>query len=87
MTVTLDIPTNIDIILNLRSREEHIDKMSVLRQLLHEGVETYLVQSYSNGKISKERLAELLDVDIYEVNELLEKYGVRSNISYKRFIK
>jgi len=36
------------------------------------------VHSYSNGKISKERLAELLDMDIYEVNELLEKYGVRS---------
>ncbi len=40
MTVTLDIPANIDQILNLRSREEHLDKMSVLRQLLHEGVET-----------------------------------------------
>lgn len=87
MTVTLDIPANIDQILNLRSREEHLDKMSVLRQLLHEGVETYLVHSYSNGKISKERLAELLDMDIYEVNELLEKYGVRSNISYKRFTR
>lgn len=81
MTVTLDIPANVDQILNLRSREEHLDKMSVLRQLLHEGVETYLVHSYSNGKISKERLAELLDKDIYE------EYGVRSNISYKRFTR
>ena len=87
MTVTLDIPANIDIILNLRSREEHIDKMTVLRQMLHEGAESYLVHRYSHGKISKEKLAELLDLDIYEVNELLDKYGIRTNVSYKRFTR
>ena len=87
MTVTIDIPKNIDIILDQRSREEHIDKISVLKQMLREGTEFYLVDRYSHGRISKDRLAELLDWDIYEVNKLLEKYHVRSSISYERFTR
>jgi predicted HTH domain antitoxin len=87
MTITVDIPKNIEIILDQRSREEHIDKISVLKRMLHEGAESYLVDRYSSGRISKDRLAELLDMDIYEVNELLEKYKVRSSISYERFTR
>lgn len=59
MTINIDIPKNIDVILG----------------------------RYSGGKISKDKLAELLDLDIYEVNELLEKYQVRSSISYERFTR
>lgn len=85
MSVTIDIPENIDMILIQRSRDEHIDKMSVLKQMLREGAELYLVNQYSNGRISKGRLAELLDLDIYDVNELLEKHHVKASISYKMF--
>ncbi len=49
--------------------------------------ELYLVNKYSNGKISKGRLAEMLDLDMYEVNELLEKYHVKGSISYERFTR
>ena len=52
--------------------------MSVLKQMLWDGVESHLVNQYSNGKISKGKLAELLNSDIYEVNEVLDKYHVKS---------
>jgi len=64
---------------------KHIDKISVLKQILWEGVESYLVNQYSSGKISKDKLAELLGLDIYDVNSVLEKYNVKSSISYERF--
>jgi len=53
MNITIDITKNIDTILDLRSREEHIDRISVLKQMLWDGVEAYLVNQYSSGRISK----------------------------------
>ncbi len=72
MSITIDVPKNIENILDLRSREEHIDRVSVLKQMLWDGVESYLVNQYSGGKISKGKLAELLNLDIYGVNDVLE---------------
>ncbi len=87
MSITIDVPKNIDNILDLRSREEHLDRISVLKQMLWDGVESYLVNQYSSGKISKGKLAELLDLDIYGVNEVLEKHHIKSTISYERFTR
>jgi len=61
--------------------------MSVLKQMLWNGVVSYLVDQYSGGRINKEKLAELLGLDIYDVNELLEKHHVKSSISYERFTR
>ena len=68
-------------------KEEHIDTISALKQMIREGAELYLINQYSNGKTSKGKLAELLDLDMYEVNELLEKYHVKASISYDRFTR
>lgn len=87
MSITIDIPKNIDRVLEMRSREEYVDKISVLKQMLWNGVVSYLVDQYSGGRISKEKLAEILNLDIYDVNELLEKYHVKSSISYERFTR
>ena len=87
MSITIDIPKNIDRVPEMRSHEEHVDKVSVLKQMLWNGVESYLVDQYSGGRISKEKLAEMLVLDIYDVNELLEKYHVKSSISYERFTR
>ena len=87
MSITIDVPKNIDNIPDLRSPEEHIDGISVLKQMLWDGVELYHVNQYSSGKISKGKLTELLDPDIYAVNEVLEKHQVKSTISYERFTR
>jgi len=57
------------------------------KELLWDGVESYLVNQYSSGKISKGKLVELLDLDIYGVNEVLEKHHIKSTISYERFTR
>lgn len=87
MSITIDIPKNIDRVLDMRSREEHVDKVSLLKQMLWNGVESYLVDQYPSGRISKDKLAEMLSLDIYDVNELLEKHHVKSGISYERFTR
>ena len=87
MSITIDIPKNIDRILDMRSREQHVDKISVLKQMVWNGVEFYLTDQYSNGKISKDKLADLLGLDVYDVNELLEKHHVKASISYERFTR
>jgi len=87
MSITIDIPKNIENVLDIRCKEEHIDRMSVLKQMLWDGVESYLVNQYSSGKISKGKLAELLNSDIYDVNDVLDKYHIKSSVSYERFIR
>ena len=87
MSITIDILKSIDCVPDMRSREEHVDKVSVLKQMLWNGVESYLVDQYSGGRISKEKLAGMLGLDIYDVNELLEKHHVKSSISYERFTR
>ncbi|MBC2702339.1 MAG: hypothetical protein HF976_13220 [ANME-2 cluster archaeon] len=87
MSITIDVPKNMENILDLRSREEHIDRVSVLKQMLWDGVESYLVNQYSGGKISKGKLAELLNLDIYGVNDVLEKHHIKSTINYDRFTR
>ena len=87
MSITIDVPQNIENILDIRCQDEHIDRMSVLKQMLWDGVESDLLNQYSDGKISKGKLAELLNSDIYEVNELLDEYHVKSSISYEKFTR
>lgn len=51
MSITIDIPKNIDRVPEMRSREEHVGKVPVLKQMLWNGVESYLVDQYSGGRI------------------------------------
>lgn len=87
MSITIEVPKSIDNILDQRSQEEHLDKVSALNQMLWTGAESYLVNQYSSGRISKGKLAELLDLDMYEVTELLERHHVNASISYERFTR
>ena len=45
------------------------------------------IKIYKKGEISIKRASELLDVDIYRMQEILRKHGVRANISYEKFVK
>ncbi|WP_207205240.1 hypothetical protein [Methanolobus psychrotolerans] len=49
--------------------------------------EHYLIEEYSNGRISKGKAAKMLDISIYEINDLFEKHRVKDSISYENFIK
>jgi hypothetical protein len=87
MTTSIDIPQAIENILDKRAREQHLDRESIIKQMLWDGAEHYLIEEYSNGRITKGKLAEMLDISIYEVNDLFEKHHVKDSISYENFVK
>ena len=73
----LRIPKKIVTVAALRSEEQHIDKSTALRQLLHIGAEEYVTQLVSEGRISIGKSAEMLGVSIYDIHRIAEKHGIR----------
>jgi hypothetical protein len=51
MSVTIDIPKNIDAVLHQRSREEHIDTISVLKHWKNTMLKQVLVMIDSPGEL------------------------------------
>ena len=87
MHVALEVPKNIMEIAKQGSQREHLNEKATLKQLLYMGAEKYLAERYSEGEISIEKLAELLDVDLYRAHEILEKYHIKPSISYPIFVR
>lgn len=87
MSITIEIPPTIGNILDKRAREQHLDRESILKQMLWEGAERYLVEEHSKGRISKGKLGEMLEISIYEVNDLLERYHIKDNINFEDFVE
>lgn len=85
--ITIGIPKTIEMILKQRSKEEHIEEDIALKQLLYLGAEKYIVEKYSRGEITIGKATELLNVDLYKMHEILEKYCVKASISYEHFVK
>ena len=77
MHVALEVPKNIMEIAKQRAQREHLNEKATLNQLLYMGAEKYLAERHSEGEISIEKLAELLDVDSYRAHEILEKYHIK----------
>ena len=63
----LRIPRNLIELANLRTKEEHVDKSTALRQLLYMGAQDYVLELYSIGRISLSKAAELLDTSTLDV--------------------
>ena len=75
-TVPLRIPTGLLELAELRSREEHIDRATALRQWLYVGAEEYVLDRLSTGRLTLSRAAELLEMSVYDVQHLACKRGV-----------
>jgi hypothetical protein len=43
---------------NLRTKEEHVDKSTAIRQFLYMGARDYVLEMYQKGRISLSRAAE-----------------------------
>jgi len=63
----LRIPQNLIELANLRTKEEHVDKSTALRQLLYMGAQDYVLELYSSGRISLSKAAQLLDTSTLDV--------------------
>ena len=71
----LRIPKNLIDLANLRTKEEHVDKSTALRQFLFLGARDYVIELYQKGRISLSRAAELLDVSTFDILRLVKEQG------------
>ena len=73
----LRIDENIFPVIELRAREEYVDKTTALRQLLYQGVEDYLMKLYGEGRISLGKAAEALNKSVHDVLLIAEKRKIK----------
>ena len=70
------IPKHLLELADLRAAEEQIDRSTALRQLLHAGAVTYVLDVLAKGRISLSKAAELLDATPLAVVEKARDRGV-----------
>lgn len=73
--VPLRIPEYLDELAAFSAEMEHTDKATALRQWLHFGAERYVLKQTSEGNISIGRAAELLNLSIFDIQLLAQRYG------------
>ncbi|MBU4373735.1 MAG: UPF0175 family protein [Euryarchaeota archaeon] len=69
----LRIPRKVMDLVDLRTKEEHVDKSTALRQLIYRGAQDYVMELYQKGRVSLSRAAELLDVSTFDVLRLAKE--------------
>jgi hypothetical protein len=74
--VPLRIPENLLSLAALKARRDRVDKATALRQILYAGAEAYTLQLLSQGELSLSRVAELLDLNPWEVLERAAAHGI-----------
>ena len=79
MTIVYPIKLKDEImpLIELKSKEERTNKSIVLKQFLYEGLENYVIKLVSNGKLSIGKAAEILDLSIYNIQELAKSKGLK----------
>lgn len=64
-------------LIELKSKEEHTNKAIVLKQLLYKGLEDYVINLVSKGRLSIGKAAEILDLSIYDIHEIAKSKGIK----------
>lgn len=79
--VTVSYPLRIDErimpLVDLRAKDEYVDKSTALRKLLYQGVEDYVLELYRDGRLSIGKVAEILGKTIYDIHRLLQKRRIK----------
>lgn len=72
------IPKNVIELASLRTKEEHVDKSTALRQFLYMGARDYVIEMYQKGRISLSRAAELMDTSTLEILRLAKELKIQA---------
>ena len=72
------IPKNVIELANLRTKEEHVDKSTAIRQFLYMGARDYVLEMYQKGRISLSRAAELMDTSTFEILRLAKELNIHT---------
>jgi len=63
-------------LIDLKTKEEHISKSVVIRQLVYGGLEEYALKLCEKGRLSIGKVAEILDRSIYDLQEMAKEKGI-----------
>lgn len=80
------IDENIMKIAELKSQEEHTKKTTALKQFLYSGVEEYLLNLCSKGRISIGKAAEIMQKSVYDMLEIAKKKGIKLGANKEQYI-
>jgi len=69
------------------AKMEGVDESSALSQLLKLGVMWYATSLYKLGKITLAEAAELSNVSLRKMMDILEEQGIKGNVTLKQQIK
>ena len=64
-------------IIDLKSKEEHTNKSIVLKQLIYQSLEEYMINLCANRRLSVGKVAEILDISIYDIHKIANKKGIK----------
>ena len=70
-----------------RTMMEDVDESTAIRQLMRLGVMWYAVNLYKIGKITLAEAAELSNVSLRKMLDILEEHGVKGNVTMKQQIR
>ncbi len=57
-------------LLDLKTKEERLSRSVVIKQFVYEGLEEYALKLCERGRLSIGRAAEILDMGIYDLQEM-----------------
>ena len=79
MTVVYSLKLKDEILplIELKSMEERTNKAIVLKQFLYKGLENYVIDLVSKGRLSVGKAAEILEISIYDVQEIAKSRGLK----------
>ncbi|MEA3323711.1 MAG: UPF0175 family protein [Euryarchaeota archaeon] len=86
-TKTICLPGDLLKGVSYRTMMEDVDEPTAIRQLLRLGVIWYAVNLYNIGKITLSEAAELSNVSLRKMLDILEEHGVTGNVTMKQQIK
>ena len=75
--VTIRLPQGLLEMVELYSKDQHLDISSAMRQWLYRAAEEYALELVGEGRISGGRAAEILDVSLFDIYQMAEARGKR----------
>ena len=70
-----------------RTMMEDVDESTAIRQLMRLGVMWYAVNLYKIGKITLSEAAELSNVSLRKMLDILEEHGVTGNVTMRQQVR
>jgi predicted HTH domain antitoxin len=84
ITKTIRIPEDLSRKISYRAKNEDIDESSAIRQLIKLGLREYAVDLYKNRRITLREAAEVADVSLREMLDILMEHGIKGNVTLKQ---